>query len=222
MKVVITSATTHECQLIKSRVNDLYTSGSTRFKLSFHTCGVGMLPACFAIQKMVYDLKPDLVIQAGISGTFTPELQLTQVVAIRNECIGDLGVEEDGKLRDVFDLQLQNEDEFPFRHKKLENPWLPQFNLVQLREVPAVTINEITTRPERLQALQFKYGVAVESMEGAALHYVALLTNTPFIQIRAISNFVGERNKENWQMQEALENLGSIILQYIDKLYQVK
>jgi futalosine hydrolase len=222
MRVVITSATTHECQQIKSRVTDLYTNDSKRLKLSFHTSGIGMLPTCYTLQKLVYELKPDLIIQGGIAGTFTPELQLSQVVAVSNECIGDVGVEEMGVFKDVFDMQLENENNFPFRNKKLENPWLEQFNLAQLREVPAVTINEISSRPERIQLLQNKYGVAIESMEGAALHYVALLTNTPFIQIRAISNFVGERNKQNWRMKESLENLSAIILQYVDKLYQVK
>jgi futalosine hydrolase len=222
MRVVITSATTHESQLIRNKVSDLYTSNSTRLKLSFHTSGVGILASCFSLQKMMNELKPDLVIQAGIAGSFTPQLHLTQVVAVRNECVGDLGVEENGNFIDLFDMRLQNDDEFPFRHKKLENPWLAQFNLIQLKEVPAVTISEVSTRKDRIMVMQHKYGVAIESMEGAALHYAGLCTQTPFIQIRAISNFVGERNKENWRMQDALENLSMIVVQYIDKLYQVK
>jgi len=73
-----------------------------------------------------------------------------------------------------------------------------------------------------MQALQAKYGACIESMEGAALHYVCLQTKTPFMQVRSISNYVGERDKQNWKMQESLENLSVIIVQYIDKLYNVK
>jgi len=203
-------------------VDELYTGGSTRLRLSFHTSGVGMLASTFSIQKMIIEQHPDLVIQAGIAGTFTQHLHLSQVVAVSNDCVGDIGVEEEGSFRDVFDLQLQNENEFPFKNRKLENPWLQQYNLVQLLEVPSVTINEISTRADRIQQLQNKYGVAIETMEGAALHYVALLTNTPFLQVRAVSNFVGERNKQEWRMNEAIENLSAILLQYIDKLYQLK
>ena len=44
-------------------------------------------------------------------------------------------------------------------------------------------------------------------MEGAAFHYVCLQENIPFVQLRAISNFVGERDKSKWLMKEAIENL---------------
>ena len=54
-------------------------------------------------------------------------------------------------------------------------------------------------------------------MEGAALHYVSLMEKIPFIQIRSISNYIAERNKRNWNMKEAVENLNkeliSILLQ---------
>ena len=40
-------------------------------------------------------------------------------------------------------------------------------------------------------------------MEGAALHYACIMEHIPFIQLRAVSNFVGERDKNK------LENDGS-------------
>jgi futalosine hydrolase len=44
-------------------------------------------------------------------------------------------------------------------------------------------------------------------MEGAALHYVCLQENIPFLQIRSISNRVGERDKAKWEFKEAIKNL---------------
>jgi futalosine hydrolase len=41
-------------------------------------------------------------------------------------------------------------------------------------------------------------------MEGAAFHYIGIMKSIPFIQIRGISNFVGERNKKNWKIDEAI------------------
>jgi futalosine hydrolase len=58
-------------------------------------------------------------------------------------------------------------------------------------------------------------------MEGAALHYVARESNIPFIQIRAISNYIGERDKSKWQMKIAIDHLNQTLLQYIDHLYQI-
>lgn len=59
-------------------------------------------------------------------------------------------------------------------------------------------------------------------MEGASLHYVCREANIPFIQMRAISNYIGERNKAKWKMKEALEALNDTLLKYLDKLYKVK
>ena len=59
-------------------------------------------------------------------------------------------------------------------------------------------------------------------MEGAALHYVGRETGIPFIQIRAISNYVGERDKSIWLIKESIELLNKTLLQYVDKLYQLK
>jgi len=50
------------------------------------------------------------------------------------------------------------------------------------------------------------------------LHYIGRDLSIPFIQIRAVSNYVGERNKAKWKMQEAIYNLNETVLQYLDAL----
>ena len=52
-------------------------------------------------------------------------------------------------------------------------------------------------------------------MEGAALHYVCLMEKIPFLQIRSISNYVGERNKRNWNMKEAIANLNKKLIEFV-------
>ena len=52
-------------------------------------------------------------------------------------------------------------------------------------------------------------------MEGAALHYVCLQQSVPFLQIRSISNEVGERDKSKWRMKEAVENLNTELIKLI-------
>ncbi|NMD28678.1 MAG: futalosine hydrolase, partial [Bacteroidetes bacterium] len=36
---------------------------------------------------------------------------------------------------------------------------------------------------------------------------VCLQKEIPFLQIRGISNYVGERDKSKWKMEEAIDNL---------------
>jgi futalosine hydrolase len=130
-----------------------------------------------------------------------------------------VGVQEDGKWKDLFDLKLEKSSYHPFERRKLPNPWLAGYNLLKLPEVSAITINEITTGKERIHQLAKKYNPVIETMEGAALHYVCRQMNTPFIQLRAISNYIGERNKDNWKIKEAIDNLNQCTLEYVDRLY---
>jgi futalosine hydrolase len=66
-----------------------------------------------------------------------------------------------------------------------------------------------------------RYKASLESMEGAALHYMGRDLHIPFIQIRAVSNYVGERNKAKWKMKEAIYNLNETLLQYLDALHKL-
>ncbi len=115
-------------------------------------------------------------------------------------------------------MNFRQANVFPFTGKKLFNPHLGTLNILQLPEVTAVTINEITTRPERIKQLKEKYGAEIESMEGACLHYCCLQTNTKFIQLRATSNYVGERDKNNWRFKDAFSNLADVLVNYVESL----
>jgi futalosine hydrolase len=103
----------------------------------------------------------------------------------------------------------------------LPNPHLQKLNFLRLRAVTGVTVNEITTRKERITQLIKKYQPVTETMEGAALHYVCRSMNIPFLQMRTISNYVGERDKSKWMMKESLDNLNQTVLKYVDKLYKI-
>jgi futalosine hydrolase len=221
MRVIITAATVAEWMPSFLNINALYTGESQRLKLQFHQSGIGMLAAGFALTKMAIEDKPDLIIQVGIAGTFDEEISLGTVVVVNEETIGDLGVEEEGKWKDLFDLKLEKSSYHPFEKRKLPNQWLKKYNLLALKEVSGLTVNEISTNEERIQKLIKKYNPGIESMEGAALHYVARESNIPFIQIRAISNYIGERDKSKWQMKKAIDQLNQTLLKYIDSLYQI-
>lgn len=203
-------------------INNLYTGESQRLKVRFHQSGIGMLASAVSLTRLVSEEKPDLIIQLGIAGTFNARLPLGNVVLVKEEILGDMGVEEEGKWKDIFDLKLEKSSYHPFEKRKLPNPWLTTYNLLKLPELCSITVNEITTHPKRIELLTKKYNPELESMEGASLHYVCREANIPFIQMRAISNYIGERNKANWKMKEALEALNDTLLKYLDKLYKVK
>jgi futalosine hydrolase len=105
-----------------------------------------------------------------------------------------------------------------WKEKKLSNPNSELINRFNYKKVTGITVNQVSTNPILIDALLEKYNPDIESMEGAVFHYVCLKEKIPFIQIRAISNVVGDRNKANWKMKEAIETLNTEIIQLINEL----
>lgn len=222
MRVIITAATVGEWMPSFLELNTLYTADSLRFKVHFHQSGVGMLASAVSLTRMLIEDKPDLVIQAGIAGCFDHKMALGKVVVVADEMLADMGVEEDGRWKDIFDLKLEKSSYHPFERRKLPNPWVEKFNLLKLPAVTGVTVNTITTGKEKIHQLVKKYDPVIESMEGAALHYACLQAGTPFLQVRALSNYIGERDKSNWLLKDSIVNLNQALVKLVDKLYKLQ
>jgi futalosine hydrolase len=85
--------------------------------------------------------------------------------------------------------------------------------------VTGVTVNEITTEEKRIAYYKNNLEAKIETMEGAALHYVAMMENIPFIQLRSISNYIGERDKTNWTLSESISNLNIALRSVLQKVF---
>lgn len=179
--------------------------------------GIGLMASTYALQKQISIKRPDLIIQAGVGGCFNRKMPLGTVVAIGQDCVADQSVQELKKLKTLFDLQLVPADQFPFKKGWLVNPW-KGFRGLGLPKVNAISVNEITTDPRRVQQYKKLFAPVIESMEGAGLHYVCLMEQIPFLQLRSVSNYIAERNKKNWKLSEAVTQLNKALLQVLQKL----
>lgn len=211
MYIVITSATTKETMLLKKKLNAI---SKINHEIVFHFSGVGLMLSTFSIARLFSHRKPDIAIQCGIAGSYNRSLQLGNIVLVRSEVLGTLGVEENGEWKDVFDNGFIDKNEYPFDNKKLINKYLPKLN-IDLPHVNGVTVDEITTRNERMIMLKKKYAANIETMEGAAFHYNCLQFNVPFFQIRGISNLVGERDKSKWEIMQSVERTNEYLYDFI-------
>lgn len=166
--------------------------------------GVGSTATAYALTRQLLWRSPEVVVQAGIGGSFRQEFPPETVAMVSEEVLGDLGALQDGELSDIFDLGLAASNDHPFTNRMLINPYTGNWSKFGLPFVRGATVNRISSSPEDVRTIQQKYDPAIESMEGAALHYACLMENIPFIQLRAVSNFVGERDKSKWKMMEAI------------------
>jgi futalosine hydrolase len=176
-----------------------------------------MVSTTYFLTREIEQHHPDLIIQAGIAGCFQKDRN-SSIVAISIDNIGDMGACENGTFRNIFDLKLVEKNEYPFVNASLINPHQKLISLSDCKPVNAITVNEVTTDQTRVEYYQQNYNPFVESMEGAAFHYVCLHEKIPFIQIRSISNFIGERDKSKWKIDESITSLNAQLILLINKL----
>ena len=180
--------------------------------------GVGLPLAMYELTKKICQNKPQYLVQAGIAGCFSKHLFLGDVVVVKSDTTGDIGVQEKEGFHSVFDLGFADKNKWPWVDGKLTNS-RKDYRHIGLQTVDAVTVNEITTHPARINYYTGQLQAAIETMEGAALHYVGLMENIPFVQIRSLSNYVGERDKTKWNLQSAITNLNTELQRYFENYF---
>jgi futalosine hydrolase len=179
--------------------------------------GVGGLPTTWSLMRQIDRGRPDLIIQAGIAGCFT-DRPPGEVLAIRDETLADLGVWEDYQFKTPFDLHLADPNQPPFTGGRLVNPYPTLLTLTGLETVSAITVNEISTSPDRIAWYRTRTAAVVESMEGGALHYVGFQERIPFLQLRSVSNEIGVRDKSKWNIPLAIGRLNEQLIRLLHKL----
>ncbi|MEL6941398.1 MAG: futalosine hydrolase [Bacteroidota bacterium] len=222
MRLLIVAATPYEIlplqQYLEANFEQteehLFTKGGLQIQILI--TGVGQMLTAFALGNILNHQSFDLLLNAGVAGAFDRNLKLGEVVNVVSERFGDLGAEDqDGSFIDIHELGLIENNAAPFENGTLANPTVIQFDF--LFNVKALTINKVHGSEDSISAIQKKYSdVQIESMEGAAFFYAALMTDIPFLQIRSISNYVEARNREAWELGLAIEKLNQVLVEMIE------
>jgi futalosine hydrolase len=69
---------------------------------------------------------------------------------------------------------------------------------------PCITASQVTGITAEAEELAGRWEALAESMEGAAAAHVCALYGVPFLEIRGISNLVGDRDRGRWQVRRAV------------------
>lgn len=183
--------------------------------------GVGMVPTAYHLGRQLSIQSYDLVINAGIAGTYNASLPLGAVVNVTEECIPEFGAEDGTKFLSVFELGLADPDEWPYRNGKLINysNFEPLGSYLEtLIAVKGITTNTVKGSAESIARMRSQSNADIESMEGAAFFYAAAMAGNPFYQIRSISNLVEERDKSRWNLKLSLKNLNNSLEEILSSI----
>jgi futalosine hydrolase len=182
--------------------------------------GVGVPSTLFSLQKKLSEKKYDWVIQAGVAGTFSDKFQLESTVIIDKDCFADLGLLEQDVFVPIHQTPLADPNTFPFEKGWLSNPWISSLHN-SLPIASAITVNTAGSKSQLQQQFIHLYQPEIESMEGAAFHFVCLNMNVKFLQLRTLSNEVGERDKNKWKLNESVNALSRQLQIILDELMQL-
>jgi futalosine hydrolase len=217
MTCLLVAATPFEIAPFLDYYRDAANRRSNALEIDVLISGIGLAASTYAITKQLQIKKPGVVIQAGIGGCFDKNIPLGSVVVIKQEAIGDQVVIENGKLKTMSDLGLTGKKQFPFLNGQLINK-SELLKKIKLKKVNGITTNEITTSLQKINLYRDRFDPVVESLEGAALHYVCLMEKIEFLQVRSVSNYIGERNKKKWQLKESIANLNKELIRLLESL----
>ena len=188
------------------------------FKLDVVITGVGLTATAYALSKQINISDPQLIIQAGVAGCFDKSVELGTVFSVQKDIIADQVVFEQSEYKNLFDLNLAKPNEQPYTKGWLVNTNKTLLKRLKLKQVAGISVNEITTGKKKIDYYRKTLQPVVESMEGAALHYVCLMENIPFLQIRSVCNYIGERNKKKWKLKESIVSLNKELIRLLDGL----
>jgi len=208
MKLLIVTATEAEIKLLKDSCSEL----QQKHQINFLHTGVGMAVTAYALTKELMQNNYDLVINAGIAGSFFRGIKVGEVVMVQNELFAELGAEDDNDFIKFSEMNLPGP--YAFKNAKV----LSGAYYTSLKKVKAATVNKVHGSEENISAFLKLHDVELESMEGASVAMVCEAEQIPYIQIRSISNYVTKRNRDAWDIPNAIKNLNEGVKKIIEEL----
>jgi len=185
--------------------------------------GVGPIAAALEAATALERFALSGMLNLGVAGSFeTLAAPLCAPVAANGEVCADFGVAGPDGLADasgfgfpqwegngekiVDRLRLDPDEAAAALGLNLPLGWL---------RAPALTSGAVTGCRERAAALAARHGVLTESMEGFALALACRTRGLPFLEVRTISNAVGERDRTQWKLAQALAGLGDVLAELL-------
>ncbi|MBY8882480.1 futalosine hydrolase [Streptomyces sp. PLK6-54] len=144
-----------------------------------------------------------LVVSAGIGGGFAPAAPLGTLAVADAIVAADLGAETDAGFVPVTDLGFGTS-----RHLPPAGLSRRVAQALGAAYGPVLTVSTVTGTAERAAALTRRHPTAVaEAMEGFGVAEAAAAAGLPVLEIRAVSNAVGPRDRAAWRIGDALAAL---------------
>lgn len=202
-RLLISAATEKELYSVDT---SLY---SDAFYIDTLLTGVGSVSTVYSLMSYLRKVeKPDFIINIGIAGSFASKHAIGDSMIVGSDCFADLGIEEQDGFRSIWEAGLVNSSEHPFDNGCINcDPEILRMAGKDIEIVKGITINTTSGTKETIDRLIGKYDPDIETMEVAAALYVARMEKIPLFALRSVSNMIEPRNKDAWDIPNAISAL---------------
>lgn len=177
--------------------------------------GIGRTNAAAATTQAIIEQGPfDLVISAGIAGSLPGGgVGITQAVLASSCIYFEEGVITPSGFSDM--------DAMGFSLGSFRGNCVPvddnAFSILQNQYTcgPIATVATCSGTDEAANEVVKRTNAIAEAMEGAAVVHAAVRLGVGAIELRVISNTTGDRDKQQWRLEEALIALGKAVKQAV-------
>jgi futalosine hydrolase len=173
---------------------------------------VGMVATAYALGSHLAVKKYDLAINLGIAGSFDRDIPLGEVVEVIADELSELGAENDELFMPIAQLG------FGESRYMASSALRYHTKTIKLKTANAITVNTVHGNDASIEKVSARLEPQLESMEGAAFFYACQKAVVPCLQIRAVSNYVEKRNRDNWQIGLAIKNLNNFAIALLEEL----
>ncbi|MFP4664926.1 MAG: hypothetical protein ACLFM1_10915 [Bacteroidales bacterium] len=169
-------------------------------------CGPGLPASLLHTSRHLCRHEPyDFLIMAGIAGSNTSNLKAGDLTVVEAEKFADIGYQNN----DHFTSLAGGEGWEDYRRGVLINEYQVLRHETGLPNVSSNTVNINNLKLEGMPSAD------IENMEGAGFFMLAKEEKIPYLEIRAISNPVKERDKDKWETGIALGKLTWFLNNYL-------
>nr|WSY53977.1 futalosine hydrolase [Streptomyces sp. NBC_00886] len=176
---------------------------STGFTCDVIAAGVGPAAAAASTATALAGTPYDLVVSAGIGGGFQPEAPVASLVIADEITAADLGAETPDGFLPVTELGFGT-----VTHRPPSALVRDLAAATGARAGAVLTVSTVTGTAARATELRARHPRALaEAMEGFGVAEAAAAHGVPVLELRAISNPVGPRDRAAWRIGDALAAL---------------
>jgi futalosine hydrolase len=196
-----------------------------------HAIGVGKVAAVAGLYSLLEAVERRRrvrgVLLCGVAGAFPerhrdspPPVGLFDVCVVGSDRLGDEGVDTEQGFVDFGQrppgggVSLVDCGPFPAQPQLVEKC----AQALAAPVVRGVTVSACSGTEVRSRAVHHRCHADVETMEGAAVAYACRRFELPFVQVRVISNWTGDRERAGWDLGRATAVLEHAMRRLADAL----